>query len=908
MRRLLFYFQYAFRNIQRGGRWVALAILCIAAGVATVVALRGLGLSIAETLVSDVRGDFGGDVRLIKGGGDSDQILNVGTEDAIFFSEQELSAIRTYVTERGGHISEFVIGGNIQIIGIDGGGVFSTSQFIETYLVDPATYPAVGDIDMIEPAGVSFADVFTGGAQIVISENMAEAQGMSVGDRARIARTEQEFEIVGIVAADEEAGIRNILGAFFGFAYIDIDVARQYIDPDLGVNQLLIAFDEPLQSENRAQVVDELLRRGQLTTPSIDYDTAIAQLERNEVIAQVLGDFIVVLGLGALLIGGVGIMNTMLVLVRRRTTEIAAMKTFGMKGRQVALIFLAEGTLLGLIGSALGIVLGVVLGGVVNAYGERFIQQSLLFRIHGEALLYGVTLGMVTTMIFSLVPVATTLEIRPGILLRPNETHIARLGILRTIGMMLLITLLLGLVVGRIIAPTFGLSSAISSNTPYITGVIFVAVTLALLGILTFVLWLLVWLIGKLPAFGSVDLRLALRNLSTQKTRTATTLLALIAGMFALSSITFVGQGTRELLNVQISKFFGGNVIAVPISPGGNPALLEFARTQLNNAIADVPGVNARSSRGFMSADLLSVDGVDYTLDNRTIENNNSGPPSIAQTAPYQWDNLTVWRSDAPDIYARVLDITAGRNLTPADVGQRVMVVPRETAGYLGAEIGSQVTYELNGDAITYTVVGMYTTGFAFGGTGPVVPHDATNGKSPNFQIFAYDVDDEHANRAIAELSAVRVPPTVALNVKFFDSFLSNLIDQFAAIPTVVGLLSLAAAAVIMANTVALSTLERRRQIGVLKAIGLKRRRVLFIMLVESTIVGLLSAIIGIGISWLAIWLFGNFSGIELPLPRSAQAIAIGLTIAAVLIGWVATFISANVAVRERVMNVLRNE
>ena len=54
IQRFAFYFTYAFRNIQRGGRWTTLAILCITAGVATVVALRTLGLSIGDTLVENV--------------------------------------------------------------------------------------------------------------------------------------------------------------------------------------------------------------------------------------------------------------------------------------------------------------------------------------------------------------------------------------------------------------------------------------------------------------------------------------------------------------------------------------------------------------------------------------------------------------------------------------------------------------------------------------------------------------------------------------------------------------------------------------------------------------------------------------------------------------------------------------
>ena len=99
------------------------------------------------------------------------------------------------------------------------------------------------------------------------------------------------------------------------------------------------------------------------------------------------------MGLGALLIGGVGIINTMLVMVGRRTEEIAALKTFGLKGRQVGALFLAEAFLLGVLGSIVGCVLGVILSIGVNQYGAAFLQQQLPWRIYPEALLYGVGLG-----------------------------------------------------------------------------------------------------------------------------------------------------------------------------------------------------------------------------------------------------------------------------------------------------------------------------------------------------------------------------------------------------------------------------------------------------------------------------------------------------------------------------------
>src|SRR6185436_1297152 len=110
---------------------------------------------------------------------------------------------------------------------------------------------------------------------------------------------------------------------------------------------------------------------------------------------------------------------------------------------------------------------------------------------------------------------------------------------------LLVVIVVLGIVAGQIMAPVLEPVQEEINNlpSPIILGIIGVSATILILGILTGVMWVVVWIVGHLPTFGNVDLRLALRNLSTRRMRTATTLLALTAGMFALSSITYFGLG-----------------------------------------------------------------------------------------------------------------------------------------------------------------------------------------------------------------------------------------------------------------------------------------------------------------------------------------------------------------------------
>jgi ABC-type antimicrobial peptide transport system permease subunit len=900
----MFYIRYALRNILRGGRWTGLAVLCIAAGVATVVALRSLGLAIGESLLENVRIDNKGDLRVVKGS--SSQFAAFIPNDSRYFTAAEIVRLTAWTSGQGGRLSAFK--DDVRQIAPLGADRVGRPSFISTFYIDPATYPPNYTIYALDPPGVPLRDLFTGGNEVVISDNMAEAQGIRVGDSVSVSGTDEAFVVRGIVDSGNEAGIRNLFASFFGFAYIPLEVAQVTIRDTIRPNNVAIALAQAPQSHDEyGRLEAEVRALGDAETGRLRIDTTEELLNRNDVIAEVLGNFIVVLGLGALLIGGVGIMNTMLVMVRRRTNDIAALKTFGLKSGQIARLFFVEGVLLGTAGSVLGAVLGVLMGGLVNQYGETFLQQDLPWRVYPQALAYGFLLGVLTTAIFSLAPILTALQVRPAQILRPNDLVLPRLGCFQTIALMVVVTVALGIIVGQIVSPTYIIAEEnlaygrygrlFTPITPYISGVVGVAVTLGILGLLVLVLWWVVFFIGKLPSFGSVRLRLALRNLSHQRVRTATTILALATGMFALSVITFVGEGTRQLLELQLTRQAGGNVLAFPVAPSG---LAGAGALAIDLAVASTEGIIHRTTIGVDQAPLVAIDGVSTRYD----------PVSEAdkELAAFVWGGLLVRESANPHFYDDAIEIVAGRNLTPEDRGRRVAVVPYESAQTLGVQIGSRLTYSVSGIETDFEVVGMAggAGGGGFFGTGGIsIPPGSLN-RSPLFTLYSFEVEPEHVNQVLVALSSIRIPPTYAVDVAFIDALASRFIDQFAAIPTVVGILSLVSAGVIMANTVALATLERRRQMGVLKAIGLKGRTVLQIMLLETMTITLTSALLGLLVSSLFLVLLTAITQTPIPLPARSQGLVLALLLVAALIGAAATFLSANLAVRERVMNVLR--
>src|SRR5205823_12961113 len=105
-----------------------------------------------------------------------------------------------------------------------------------------------------------------------------------------------------------------------------------------------------------------------------------------------------------------------------------------------------------------------------------------------------------------------------------------------------------------------------------------------------------------------------------------------------------------------------------------------------------------------------------------------------------------------------------------------------------------------------------------------------------------------------SDISALRrtSPHSQVLDLGKFLTLFNKTIDKLVLFPEIIAALSLFAGAVIIANTVALAMLERRREIGIMKAVGAKRRSIVQFLLVENAIVGFIGAGAGVLLAMIA--------------------------------------------------------
>lgn len=907
MKNLRFYLQQALANLRHNPQRTIFVLFCIAVGVAAVVSLRTVGLMIGDGLTANLQADNRGDLvlrppttdsRLDPSEHDAALVEEGGELSETTFSNFALDELRAWSQQNGSAVSLAIRGlkpaSIYPLAHQDAAPITSVVLFVE-----PEVYPFYGEYTMTEPAGASLAEALTSPYSVVLNDRLAGALEVEIGAQIHLQGPEP-FTVTGILDNGAEARIRDMELVVMPWALL------RYTDGVelFGVQADTVYLKTPPEADLeglRQDLADRFEGIGVVSTEDLR--------QQNDEITSYLTDLATVLGLMSLLIGGIGIINTMLVVVGRRALEIGVLKTLGLQGRQITYMFLIEATMLGLLGSLLGAGLGLAMVSVLQRVAERTVAQTLQFRIHPEAILMGLITGVLVTLVFGFLPTLSAGRVRPVVVLQPDRPVIPRAGLGLSTAVVVVLTGIIGLMVGQILGKWWlGMGLAYAA--------------MAALTLTTLILGGMVILLSRLPSFGSVYFKLSQRALATHPGRAASTLLALVVGMFALSSILFMTSTLLNVINDVMEEQLGGDVIAIPDSVESSAAI--------EATLADLEGVESIIHQRVYSAKIVAIEG---DRDMATLEqwaydtgkadrNAKTEPPELEEAEaeaqefdPTRFalrnfiDHLTISLESETD---QEYEIGEGRDL---EEGGAPEVVFRHTKvlEWLGISVGDEITLRFAEDTeTTVTVagikaapregdnfkvdVGEQTAAIASAETVPP-------GTVPTPTPFIVDLSDEHMNIALRELSEIK--GVFALHVSLVNQLLRGIFQKLTALPLVVAILALFAAGVIVANTVSLAVLERRRQIGIMKALGLEARDVLKILLLENGIVGLCGGLVGTGIGTVLILATGMLSESPGSFPFGMLVL---LVLLAVAISLSATMLTAWSASREKPLVVLRYE
>ena len=906
MKHIPFFFRQALANMNRNRQRTLFVLFCIAVGVAAIVSLRTLGLMIGDSLTQNLQQDNRGDLSVTipveaalgTGGYDPEMIQPGATMfNSPTFSQTGVARMQAWAAANEYEMSVASRASDTDRIRLNEAN--SQPESILAYFVQPDTYPFYADIPFVEPTGGTLATTLTGPNDIVITERLAELLGAEIGTELRLVGPDV-YTVTGIVDDGAEASLRNINAVLFPYAYLRYDMAVERLG--VGADTVYFRIPEGVDAAAAGQSFISTFEGIPVTT--------IADLrEDNEALSDNLTKLITTMGLVSLLIGGIGIANTMNVVVGRRTQEIGVLKTIGLQASQITLMFLIEAAIMGVLGSILGVLLGLGLVSGLQLVAERVLAQNLTFGLYPEAMLMGLAMGLIVTLVFGFLPTIAAGRVRPQVVLNPGEAIIPQAGRLISIVVVFVMTGIIGLMVSLIVGNGwvgFGIAYG----------------ALIILGVALLFFWVLIILMSVLPSFGFVSIRLAQRAIGTHASRSASTLLALVVGMFSLSLILLLTQSIINVIETSFSQAIGGNVLVIP------QTLEDSERAQ--EILADLDAVNSVQTEVLYQAHLVAINGdrdmeqliaeareraiAEIEAENNPLLSSSFGDLDLYSLQLQSFvDPFEVQHISDPNV-SRNYNIAAGEDISGTDE-QKIILQESLAAQWLELRPGDTLTLAYDdGSEITVTLAGLWTVPLTTGanvnfsstggeGAGLVSDDAIPAGYEPLATPLIVDADKERVSdvsRALADEAGIFV-----MEISQLQELTARIINQLTALPLVVAVLSLFASSVIIANTVSLATLERRRQIGIMKAIGLQSGDVLRLLLLENGLVGLLGGMIGTGVGAAAILALGLVSSDISNFPLFTL---IGLIILAVLISLGATLITAYGAAQEKPLIVLRYE
>lgn len=854
-KKLTFYVKYAFRSLRRERQRSLFATFCVAVGVGTVVAMQSLGMIITATIMENIRASVGGDIVL------SAPYRFFDQDDLAFLAHlKDEGKILAYTATIEAHNVAAKKRGDIR------------KAMPRCWFVDPTTYPLYGVIRAVKPKNAPLNQLLVEPHDVVVSQNLSKVLDLQAGDELVLADAAEPYFVRGIVLPYVAESVNIRLPGFIIFRH---DIAREFLRLSSEETANKIYIKTASAKEARAilpKLADAIPPYTRVTTAAEREDT----LKEN---ARSIRRLIILVGLLSLLIGGAGVANTMLVIAGRRLREMAALKSLGLKGRETVHLFLVEAVMLGLAGSLIGAPLGLMVNYGVKGLAERFLGLGLNWRIYPLPIGSALSLGLVSAAVFGFVPALAVSKVRPALILRQEEGTLPRLGRLNMSFVTLLLTGTMGLIASLLLGNVLmGLTLA------YGTLIVFV--------ILVPLLNLLVRLVAKLPSLGRINLKLALRGLTRHRSRTAIILLALSIGIFAVGLITIVAKDVKWAVRSEVARKVGFNIMVFLRSKEDAPRALQV--------IESTPGFLKTSRVKSVDMKLKAVNGDANRLEKRLRAAAEGGNISIFDLiSSISGRELT---ENIPDI-----EIDQGRNLTAADEGKEVVLISSSVAEALAIGVGDVLNIDIDDRSMDLTIIGVQKKGALALDDWLITSNhtlDKVRPEKPRVR-FLVQVSPDHLETAITQLS-LQLPDAVVLDISSLITSLDRLIDQYTVFPTVLATLTLFAAAALIANSVALAIVERRREMGIMKAIGAKSQRVLSLLLLENGLVGLVGGTLGVGLAILIAQLLKQ--NLFEASPRFDLLTAFALVALSTTIALSATLLSGWGPVRERPLAMLRYE
>jgi putative ABC transport system permease protein len=835
------------REVRASWRRLLLFFVCIAVGVGAIVAIRSVIQSVRQTFAGEARALLSADATIF-----SSQALKPELADRIARRLREAGAesMRSVELATMARASDQPDG---------------RARMVELRAVEPG-FPYYGTLKLAD--ALRFDHKLLEGFGVLVRPELLAQLGLKVGDTLSIGS--QRFTIRGVIEGEPGRQLGSFsIGPRVFVALSDLEKTG------------LLSFGTRATTVQLLKVPDATLDRLVADLRS-DFRNEFARVRSYKATEDNIGDnftraedYLSLVGLVIAILGGIGVSSVTRVFVQQKMKSIAVLKCSGATSTRLLAVYVAQVVVLGLAGSALGILMA--------AAAIRAIPYFLAAAAAGVQINYGLTLpavaqgvgvGLLVSLLFSLVPLLDVRHVKPSLLLR-DEPHPARRDLTQILVSLAVVSGLVGMTVWQAGSGRVGLVVA--------AGFAATAVVLHLAGTA------LLRAIRPLAHARSFALRHAVLQLGRPGSQMRIVLLAVGLGSFFII-------GVRSLQQNLIGEF------ALNVSPSSPDMFLIDIQTDQVEGVREVlaryqsPGASPARLVPVLRARVVGVEGRELQLENYE---DVRGRGSLAR-------EYTITYRSALESNERVI---AGQmwDATPSAEGE--VSIEESLHERFRINVGDTVRFDILGRTLSARVSSVRHVEWSdsrAGGFMFVFRPGVLDRAPHSFIGFLRGPADLQSRGRLQSDVVARAPNVSVIDGREMIATIQSVVDNVTLAVSVVGTLVMVCGLMILVGAVAMTKFRRVYEAAIFKTLGATRRLIAAVLLFEYGLLGVLAGAIGSTGALALTWGISRFA-LDIPFRPLVGLSAAGVLITAAVVATVGVLASWEVLQRKP-LSTLRAE
>jgi putative ABC transport system permease protein len=698
---------------------------------------------------------------------------------------------------------------------VDDPDTAATSQLVELKCLD-GTYPFYGALEIDPPRPL--AELLDEHSAVVAPELLVR---LGLGENARLRIGGEEFRVVGQVFSEPDRvadafsmGPRVFLSGA-GLARAGLEQHGSRI-----LYRTLVALPPELAGE-----LDETAKRLRRLLPKDRRHRLQTYREAQQSLRQGIRRMERYLGLAALLsllVGGVGVAQTVRAWLAGRLDAIAVLKCLGYRPREVFALYLGQAAVLGVVASLLGIGLGIALEAVVAQLLQDVLPVENLDLWQGAAMLRGLLLGSGIAVVFSLPPLAAAQRVPPARVLRRDAEPLP------------MSRPTVALVALGLVSATYLLASWQAGS--FLLGLAFTAALIVVTLVLAAAAQGLTRLAVRPRRLTRMWMRQGLAALGRPGASTTSATVALGLGVLVVLTMYLVERRLSAQFDADVPAD-APNAFLIDIQTDQWPLLQPLLDAEAE-AVDSVPVVMAR----FQSINGVAVEDL---VDDRSqaSDDDQDGDDQNSDSNDRRWALRREQRLTYLD------ELPAGNRITHgalwSDSGRGEVSIESDYASYLDVDVGAEIVIDVQGVPVELLVSSIRTVDWGtFGINFFMVVEPGVLDEAPQHRIAAVRLPPEREQALQDELTE-RFPNVTMIRIREVLERIVRILGQLGLGVRLLGFLTVFAGLAILAGAVSATAVERGAEVALLKTLGMTRRQVASGFATEYALIGLVAGVVG---------------------------------------------------------------